>query len=170
MKQLTIELEPLTAGAFAPYGDVVEIENAKHFPINLGTVERYNDLAKVDTSEQNGRTLVSIVCCNELSSLPYQLPFVERHPLGSQSFIPMDNTPIVVAVAEAGEPPEAERLRAFISNGTQGINYHRGVWHMPMLFLNKDQRMIVVDRGGEGNNCEEHHYPDYEIILSGEQP
>lgn len=169
MKHLTIELEPLTAEAFAPYGDVVETTGAKHFSINLGTVERYHDLAKVDTDEQNGRTLVSIVCCNDLSDLPYQLPFIERHPLGSQSFIPMDDTPIVVAVAEAGDAPAAEHLRAFISNGKQGVNYHRGVWHMPMLFLNKDQRMIVVDRGGEGDNCEEHHYPDYEITLSGDQ-
>lgn len=110
--------------------------------------------------------MVSIVCCNELATLPYTLPFVERHPLGSQAFIPMDNTPVVIAVAEAGEPPSVDNLRAFISNGQQGINYHRGVWHMPMLFLDADQRMIVVDRGGPGDNCEEHHFPDHEIILS----
>ncbi|CAA6800026.1 MAG: Ureidoglycolate hydrolase (EC [uncultured Thiotrichaceae bacterium] len=166
MQQLNIILEPLTREAFAPFGDVVEIEGAKHFAINRGTVERYNDVATVDTSEQDGRTLISIVCCNELATLPYTLPFVERHPLGSQSFIPMDNTPIVVAVAKAGEPPGSDHIRAFISNGQQGINYHKGVWHMPMLFLNADQRMIVIDRGGPGDNCEEHHFPEEEIVLS----
>lgn len=165
-RQLTIKLESLTSEAFAPFGDVVEIEGAKHFSINRGTVERYHDLANVDTSAQDGRTLVSIVCCNEPATLPYTLPFVERHLLGSQSFIPMDNTPIVVAVAEAGEPPASGNLRAFISNGQQGINYHKGVWHMPMLFLNADQRMIVVDRGGPGDNCDEHHFPGEKIVLS----
>ncbi|MEZ5535119.1 MAG: ureidoglycolate lyase [Thiolinea sp.] len=166
MQRLTIELKPLSREAFAPFGDVVEIEGAQHFPINRGTVERYNDLAGVDTQLEGGRTLVSIVCCNELATLPYTLPFMERHLLGSQSFIPMDNTPIVVAVAKAGEAPTPDKIHAFISNGWQGINYHRGVWHMPMLFLDAEQRMIVVDRGGPGDNCEEHHFPDWEILLA----
>lgn len=165
MQPYTIQLEPLSSAAFAPFGDVVEIEGAQHFPINRGTVERYHDIATIDTSTQQGRTIISIVCCNALATLPYTLPFMERHPLGSQSFIPMDNTPIVVAVAAAGNPPDVEHIRAFISNGQQGVNYHKGVWHMPMLFLEANQRMIVVDRGGSGDNCEEHHFSDREIVL-----
>nr|CAA6830846.1 MAG: Ureidoglycolate hydrolase (EC [uncultured Thiotrichaceae bacterium] len=165
MQQQMIKLESLSSEAFAPFGDVVEIEGAQHFPINRGTVERYHDVATIDTSTQDGHTLISIVCCNELATLPYTLPFMEQHPLGSQSFIPMDNTPIVVAVAEAGEPPTPDNIHAFISNGQQGINYHKGVWHMPMLFLNADQRMICIDRGGAGDNCVEHHFPGYEIVL-----
>jgi len=78
----------------------------------------------------------------------------------------MDNTPIVVAVVEPCESPEPQQIRAFISNGFQGINYHRNVWHMPMLFLDKDQRMVVVDRGGKGNNCDELPFPEYQIIIS----
>lgn len=166
MQQLHIKVEPLTKDAFKPYGDVVEIEGANHFPINQGTVERHNDLASVDIGGEEGHTLVSIVTCNELSSLPYTLPLIERHPLGSQSFIPMDNTPIVVAVAEPSDSPQPQQIRAFISNGYQGVNYHRNVWHMPMLFLDKDQRMVVVDRGGKGNNCDEIPFPEYEIIIS----
>lgn len=166
LKQLTIKLEPLTAEAFKAFGDVVEIEGAEHFPINQGTVERHNDLATVDIGGEEGRTLVSIVTCNEQSSLPYTLPLIERHPLGSQSFIPMSNVPIVVAVAEPSESPQPEQIRAFISNGFQGVNYHRNVWHMPMLFLDKDQRMIVVDRGGKGNNCDELPFPDYQITIT----
>ena len=166
MKQIKISVEPLTKDAFKAYGDVVEIEGADHFPINLGTVERHNDLAAVDIAGEEGRTLVSIVTCNELSTLPYKLPLIERHPLGSQAFIPMDNTPIVIAVAEPGESPEPQQIKAFISNGFQGVNYHRNVWHMPMLFLDKDQRMVVVDRGGKGNNCDEFPFPEYEIIIT----
>ena len=164
---INLELEPLTAEAFAAFGDVIEVnESNQHFPINMGTVERFHDLANVDITEQGGRTLISIVTCNTLASLPYTLPLLERHPLGSQCFMPLDNTPIMVVVAEKNESPQVETIRAFISDGTQGINYHTGVWHMPITCLNKDQRMLVVDRGGEGNNCDEHPFPDYEIIIS----
>ncbi|MGB1311677.1 MAG: ureidoglycolate lyase [Leucothrix sp.] len=166
MQQIKIQLAPLTQQAFKPFGDVIEIEGANHFPINQGTVERHNDLGTVEIGGDNGRPLISIVTCNNLSSLPYTLPLIERHPLGSQAFIPMDNTPIVVAVAEPTDSPQPEQIKAFISNGYQGVNYHSNIWHMPMLFLDKDQRMIVVDRGGEGNNCDEFPFPEYEIIIT----
>lgn len=167
MQKIILELEPLTAEAFAPYGDVIEVDEAnQHFPINMGTVERFHDLATVDTSNEGGRTLLSVVTCNTLSSLPYTLPLVERHPLGSQCFTPLDDTPMVVAVTEKGDSPQADTIRAFISNGRQGVNYHAGVWHMPLIFLNADQRMLVVDRGGEGHNCDEWPFPDYEIVIS----
>ena len=167
MQQINIQVAPLTADAFKAFGDVIEIEGAQHFPINQGTVERYNDLASVQIGGEEGRPLISIVTCNEWFTLPHKLPFLERHPLGSQAFIPMGNTPIVIAVAEAGESPHPEQIKAFISNGYQGINYHTNVWHMPMLFLEKDQRMVVVDRGGEGNNCDEFPFPEHEIIITG---
>lgn len=166
MQKITLILEPLTTTSFAPFGDVIEVnESQNHFPINLGTVERFHDLGTVDTDRQCGHPLISIVTCNTQASLPYTLPLLERHPLGSQCFMPLDNTPIMVVVAEKDESPNVATLRAFISDGSQGINYHAGIWHMPITFLQKDQRMLVVDRGGEGNNCDERPLPDYEIII-----
>lgn len=166
MQQINIQAEPLTTDAFKAFGDVIEIEGAQHFPINQGTVERHHDLGAVDIGGTEGRPLISIVTCNEWFTLPYKLPLLERHPLGSQAFIPMDKTPMVIAVAEAGESPQPQQIKAFISNGSQGINYHRNVWHMPMLFLDKNQRMVVVDRGGKGNNCDEFPFPEYQIIIT----
>ena len=166
MQKINIQVEPLTKQAFKAFGDVIEIDDAQHFPINQGTVERHHDLAGVDIGGEVGRPLISIVTCNEWFTLPYKLPLLERHPVGSQAFIPMDNTPIVIAVAEVGESPKPQQIKAFISNGSQGVNYHRNVWHMPMLFLDKNQRMIVVDRGGEGNNCDEFPFPEHQIIIT----
>ena len=164
--KLDLRLEALTKEAFTPFGDVVEIADVRHFSINQGSVERYHDLANLDVLEEGGRPLVSIVCCNDLASLPYTLPLMERHPLASQSFIPMDETPMVVAVAEPGDDLRPQNIRAFISNGQQGVNYARGVWHMPMIFLKETQRMLVIDRGGNGHNLDEHTFDDWEIVLA----
>ncbi|MGI9295647.1 MAG: ureidoglycolate lyase [Pseudomonadales bacterium] len=166
MPTLNVKIEPLTREAFAPYGDVIESEGAEHFSINDGAIERFHDLAKVDVGVgEEGRTLVSMVQCNRTSSLPYKVPLIERHPLGSQAFIPLDDTPVIVLVAPPGEEVAPADLRAFVTNGKQGINYQRAIWHMPLIALKAGQRLIVVDRGGPGNNCEEYYFPDHEIIL-----
>lgn len=146
--------EPLTREAFAPYGDVIETEGARHFPINAGTIERYHNLAEVVLDDQ-GRPLISIATCNRTTELPYRVPLVERHGLGSQAFIPLNETPMVVVVAPPGDTVDPASLRAFVSNGLQGVNYHPGVWHMPLITADPEQRFIVVDRGGPGDNCDE---------------
>jgi len=167
MATLNLTAEPLTRDAFAPYGDVIETEGAKHFSINAGAIERFHDLAAVDVgAEEQGRTLISIAHCNQSSSLPYRVPFVERHPLGSQAFIPMDDTPMVVVVAPVGETVDPREARAFVSNGRQGINYHRGIWHIPLISLAEGQQMLIVDRGGPGQNCDEFYFEDTEIIVT----
>lgn len=167
MATLNLIASPLTREEFAPYGDVIETEGAKHFSINAGAIERFHDLAGVDVgAEEQGRALISIAHCNEPSALPYRVPFVERHPLGSQAFIPTDDTPLVVVVAPAGKTVDPHDLRAFISNGRQGINYHRGVWHIPLISLREGQQMLIVDRGGPGQNCDELYFEDAEIIVT----
>lgn len=168
MTTLNLTAEPLTRTAFAPYGDVIESEGAKHFSINAGAIERFHDLASVDVGvEEQGRTLISIARCNEPSALPYRVPFVERHPLGSQAFIPLDATPLIVVVAPPGESVDPHELRAFASNGHQGINYRRGVWHIPLISLERGQQMLIVDRGGPGQNCDEFYFDGAEIVVNG---
>ena len=163
---LKVKLEPLTREAYAPYGDVIDMEDVDHFSINEGAIERFHDLATVDIgADEGGRTLISIALCNRADTLPYKLPHVERHPLGSQAFLPLDDTPVIVVVAPHGESVDPKDIKAFISNGKQGINYSRAVWHMPLIALKEGQQMIIVDRGGPGNNCEEFYFPDHEIIL-----
>ena len=166
MSEIRFKLEPLTQQAFAPYGDVIEIEGAKHFPINMGTIERYHDLANVEVDVENdGRAIISIMACNKTSELPYQVKVIERHPHGSQAFIPMSPIVIAIAVAEPGDNPDPTRLRGFITNGTQGVNYRARVWHMPLISSRQDQQYLIVDRGGPGQNCDEIFIDDQVIVI-----
>ena len=155
-KALTIE--PLTREAFAPFGDVIELEGARQIPINLGTTIRYHDLARVDVTEAGGRPLVNLFRAQP-RVLPFEVTMLERHPLGSQAFVPLTDKPYLVVVAPAGElDPQA--VRAFVTHGWQGVNYAKGVWHHPLIALDVVSDFLVVDRGGEGHNCDELTLPE----------
>lgn len=150
--RLALTIEPLTREAFAPFGDVIELEGAKQFPINQGTTIRFHDLANVDVGE-GGRALISLFR-GQPRTLPFEVKMLERHPRGSQAFIPQNDKPYLVVVAPSGEL-DPSKLRAFVSRGWQGVNYARGVWHHPLLALGEVSDFLVVDRGGEGHNCDE---------------
>ena len=149
----TLAIEPLTREAFAPFGDVIELEGAKQIPINLGTTIRFHDLAKVDVTDEGGRTLVNLFR-GQPRALPFEVKMLERHPLGSQAFIPLNDKPYLVVVAPAGELDET-KVRAFVTSGWQGVNYAKGVWHHPLLSLGEVSDFVVVDRGGDGVNLNE---------------
>ena len=149
----TLAIEPLTREAFAPFGDVIELEGAKQIPINLGTTIRYHDLANVDVTDEGGRTLVNLFR-GQPRALPFEITMMELHPLGSQAFIPLNDKPYLVVVAPAGELDES-KIRAFVTSGWQGVNYAKGVWHHPLLALGDVSDFIVVDRGGDGHNLNE---------------
>lgn len=150
---LRLGIQPLTAEAFARFGDV--IESAGHTPIqiNHGMTERYHALAHVDTGGAEGHALINL-----FHALPYELPLrleeMERHPLGSQAFVPLQEIPFIVVVAAAGDSVQPCDLQAFVTNGRQGVNYHRGIWHHSLIALEASARFIVVDRGGPGHNCD----------------
>lgn len=154
MADLVLKAEPLTAAAFAPFGDVIEVSGRAAHLINEGTCERYDDLAQVDVSDQGGRPLISI-----FKAAPRPLPFpvktLERHPLSSQAFYPLDATPFLVVVAEGSAAPWPTRIRAFRAAGDQGVSYRRNTWHHALLAIGQTSRFLVVDRGGPGENCEE---------------
>lgn len=152
-----LELEPLTEQSFAPFGDVIQTEGRDWFPINQGSTQRYHDLAKIDVNTEGGHPIVSIFRA-ELLSFPLTISMLERHPLGSQAFIPMENQAFLVIVAPAGQF-DASKIRGFLTRGQQGVNYHRNVWHHPIIALEKTSDFIVIDRGGEGHNCDEHMIP-----------
>ena len=156
MKITKLVTKPLTKEAFAQFGDVIEIDGAQHFDINEGAVERYHDLADVQIDVNNGgRAIISYFKINEAKGFPHTFNLVERHPNGSQAFIPMFDAPVAIVVAPKDEDPTNENLRAFLSNGKQGFNFHAGVWHMPLVSEEKDRMFVVVDRAGPGNNCDE---------------
>lgn len=154
MSMYTLEVEPLTPEAFAPFGEVIEASDAvRHFPINGGNTERYHDLAKLDAGP-DGRAILSIFR-GQPRSLPFVVEMMERHPRGSQAFVPMSGRPYLVVVAPAGDTPTVERLRVFRARGDQGVNYAPGVWHHPLLALGDVSDFVVVDRCGPGDNCDE---------------
>ena len=149
---------PLTAQAFAPYGDLIEAgSSATHYPINDGHAERYHDLARIDTGEGGGRTLLNIFRARA-RPLPLALSVMERHCLGSQAFMPMAQQRFLVVVAPAGPAPGPDDLRCFVANPGQGVNYARGTWHHPLLAIDADCDFLVIDRGGPGakDDCDEH--------------
>jgi len=158
----TILIEPLTVEAFAPFGQVMQIEGAQHYPINLGLTERFHDLARVELGGVHARPLISI-----LRGLPYDLPLtlklVERHPLGSQAFYPLSDRPFLVIVAEdvSGVP---DKVRAFLTTPGQGVNIAMNTWHGVLTALRAVSDFLVVDRGGDGNNLEEYSFPEPYLV------
>jgi ureidoglycolate lyase len=154
----------LTSEGFAPFGDVVAIEDASHFSINQGFAERYNDLAQVDIAADHGEVSVSIVTA-EPRPYPIDIRLMERHPLGSQIFYPLQDRDWLVVVAE--KLTDIASFRAFRASGRQGVNYARNVWHHPLLVLDPNSRFLVVDRKGPGNNLEEVWFDEgVEIVVT----
>jgi ureidoglycolate lyase len=159
MASIELHAEALTAEAFAPFGDVIEVSDGNTvIPINYGLTERHHDLANVDVTEQGGKAIVSLFRTDPVS-LPFQVKIMERHPLGSQAFMGTGGQPYLVVVAPAGEF-EAGALKAFLAGPGQGVNYHRGTWHHYCLSLNAGNVFLVVDRDGEGDNCDEISIPE----------
>ncbi|CAN7575817.1 ureidoglycolate lyase [Pararhizobium sp. LjRoot238] len=152
----TIDIRPLTREAFAPFGEVLETEGAPSFPINAGKCVRYHDLAKIETTGEKARAMISLLR-GEPYRLPLELTMVERHPLGSQAFIPLSEHPFLVVVAEETADGPGQPI-AFRTAPGQGVNIGRNVWHGILTPLDGISEFAVVDRGGEGINLEEHFY------------
>jgi len=152
---ITLQAELLTRERFSPYGDVVETSRETSDAMNEARFERFDDLCKIDLIN-DGRVAVSIARCRTPTSLPLRLDMVERHPLGSQAFVPLTRCKMLVVVAPPEESVDASALRAFVTNGRQGINYHRGTWHMPLIAFEAGQEYLIIDRGGDEPNCDMH--------------
>ena len=153
-----VTARPLTRAAFAPFGDVLDTDWTNHYPINGGMTERYHDLANVEAEGPNARVLISIFR-GKPYAFPLELTLVERHPLGSQAFMPLGGKPYLVVVcldtpAGPGEP------HAFVAGPGQGISYPRNRWHAVLTPIGEAQDFLVVDRGGDGVNLEEHRFPE----------
>ncbi len=162
----TIFAEPLTASAFSQFGDVIEVQKNPTVVINQGNCNRYTDLADVDFIDHGraGISLFKAVAC----TLPYTLEYVERHPLGSQAFLPMTQHPFLVIVAE-DDHNQPVRPKAFVTRPGQGVNYHRGVWHGVLTPLHEPGLFGVVDRIGNGDNVQEFWFDTpYQVSQPGQ--
>jgi ureidoglycolate lyase len=160
---ITLQPEPLTAEAFAPYGDVVESSEQQVAAMNAESFERFDDLCSVEAFD--GHVAISIARCRTITTLPHSFDMIERHPHGSQAFVPLTPCRMMVVVAPAGEPAAAADLRAFVSDGRQGINYHRGTWHTPLIAFDAGQEFLIIDRVGDSPNCDLHYLDEAVTLL-----
>jgi len=152
---LELRAEPLTPEAFAAFGDVIDSRSSDHFMINSGRTRRHHDLAKVEVAGESPRVLISIFVSQPVE-VPLELTFLERHPLGSQAFMPLHEEQFLVVVAPPGDTVDPAAVRAFITDGRQGVNYAKGTWHAIQSVLEREGEFLVVDRGGAGHNCDEY--------------
>jgi len=154
MQAIRLRAAALTVAGFERFGDVIETEGRESRWINEGTCRRFDGLAHVDVLEAGGRPLVSVFEAAP-RELPLRIRSLERHPLSSQAFMPLQAQPFLIVVADDGTAPLGERIQAFVSSGRQGVNFRRNTWHHSLIALGQVSRFLVVDRGGAGENCEE---------------
>jgi ureidoglycolate lyase len=159
--------EPLTPAAFTPFGDVLDTAGAPDRLINAGLCGRWHDRARLDFGP-DGRPGISLFRSDH-RRLPCTIDLLERHPLGSQAFIPMtaDSFLVIVAEDEGGRPA---RIRAFLTAPGQGVNLLRNCWHGVLTPLAPPGLFAVIDRIGPGENLHEHRLALPLTILAPSPP
>ena len=161
--KLIVEPKPITKENFSKFGDMITTENIKPLEINNGYAKRFNDIAKIDTSNKNGETTISIFSALK-RSFPMKIDMMEKHPLGSQAFIPMKETTFLTLVAPEGEKPDLEKIESFIVPKGIGVNFKTGIWHFPLIST-EDMDFLVVDRKGLGDNLVIENLDNKDISL-----
>ena len=160
----TLRVEPLSREAFAPFGDVLEPAGAQTvYEINAGTAQRFHALARVEIAGEDGQAVISLFRAQP-RTLPLVVEALERHPLGSQAFMPLGGASYLVVVAS---DPGA-RPRAFLARAGQGVSFRPGTWHHALLALERESDFLVVDRAGTAPNCDEVALPQPWTIASAD--
>ena len=153
----------ITKENFSDFGDLISSENIKPIDINAGYAKRYDDLANINTQKDEGKTIISIFSALK-RNFPMKIDMMEKHPLGSQAFMPMIETTFLAFVAPPGDLPEINKIKSFIVPPKKGINYKPGVWHFPLIST-EDTSFLVIDRKGNGDNLIIHNFDKDDILL-----
>jgi len=153
----------ITKDNFSYFGDIISTKDVKPIDINEGYAKRFDDLANIDISNSEGKAIVSIFSALK-RNFPMKIDMMEKHPLGSQAFIPMKETTFLVLVAPQGDKPDINMIKSFIVPPGIGINYKPGIWHFPLIST-VDMNFLVVDRKGPGNNLIIQNLEKEKIIL-----
>ena len=163
MKNSMIKPKLITKENFKKFGDMISTEDIKPLEINNGFAKRYDGIANLDTKKNNGESTICIFSALK-RSFPMKIDMMEKHPLGSQAFIPMKETVFLSFVAPEGDKPDLNRVEAFIIPKGIGVNYNPGVWHFPLIST-QDMNFLVVDRKGEGDNLIIHDLKEENISI-----
>jgi len=150
MTEKIIKPIPITKNNFSQFGDMISTSEIKPIEINNGYAKRYDGIANLNTSKDNGETTISIFSALK-RNFPMKIDMMEKHPLGSQAFIPLKETTFLAFVAPNGDKPDLNKIEAFIIPPGIGVNYKPGTWHFPLIST-EDMNFLVVDRKGPGDN------------------
>ena len=153
----------ITNKNFKKFGEVISTKKIKPININNGYAKRFDSLCKINTSLKKGNTIMSIFSAKK-RKFPMNIKMMEKHPLGSQAFIPMKETKFLVFVAPKGKKPNVKKIESFIIPKQTGINYKPGIWHFPLISI-KNMNFLVIDRKGIGNNLAIHNFENEKISL-----
>ena len=153
----------ITRSNFSSYGDLISTDDINPMNINEGYAKRFDNLANLDTSKDSGKTIVSIFSALK-RTFPMKIHMMEKHPLGTQAFIPMKETTFLAFVAPSGESPEIDKIQSFVIPPKRGINYKPGIWHFPLIST-ENINFLVIDRKGSGDNLIIHKFEKEKIIL-----
>jgi len=161
--KIIIKPKKITNKNFKKFGEVISTKKIKPININNGYAKRFDNLCKINTSLKKGNTIMSIFSSRK-RRFPMNIKMMEKHPLGSQAFIPMKETKFLVFVAPKGKKPNVKKIKSFIIPRQTGINYKPGIWHFPLIST-KNMNFLVIDRKGIGNNLAIHNFENEKISL-----
>lgn len=163
MNNIIIKPKMINKENFKKFGDMITTNGIKPLEINDGYAKRYDGIATLDAKKDNGESIISIFSALK-RSFPMKVDMMEKHPLGSQAFIPMKETTFLAFVAPEGDKPDLDKVEAFIIPKRVGVNYNTGIWHFPLI-ATEDMDFLVVDRKGKGNNLVLHDLNKQNITL-----
>ena len=161
--KIIIKPKKITRKNFQKFGDLISIKKKKSININDGYAKRFDNLCRINTSSKKGKTIMSIFSAKK-RKFPMNIKMMEKHPLGSQAFVPMNETTFLVFVAPKGKRPNTKKIESFIVPKQTGINYKPGIWHFPLI-SSKNMNFLVIDRKGIGNNLVIHNFKNEKISL-----
>ena len=161
--EIFINPKPISKENFSKFGDVISIKDINSIDVNKDYAKRYDNIGNLNTSKDNGETTISIFSALK-RQFPMKIDMMEKHPLGSQAFIPMKETTFLSLVAPQGDKPELNQIESFIVPPGIGINYNPGIWHFPLIST-EDMNFLVVDRKGVGDNLVIEDLKNEKIIL-----
>jgi len=162
--KITINPKPITKENFSKFGDMITTADIKPLEINNGYAKRFDGIANLDTSKDNGETIISIFSALK-RSFPMKIDMMEKHPLGSQAFIPMKETTFLVFVAPEDNKLDLKKVESFIVPPGIGVNYNPGTWHFPLIST-ENMNFLVVDRKGSGDNLIIESLDKEQVILN----
>ena len=153
----------VTRDNFSQYGDLISSKDIAPIDINAGYAKRFDNLVNINTSKNDGKTIISIFSALK-RNFPMKIDMMEKHPLGSQAFMPMKETTFLCFVAPPGNLPDIKKIQSFIIPPNTGINYKPAVWHFPLIST-EDTNFLVIDRKGNGENLIIHKFHNDKVIL-----